>query len=98
RPLLEEVGRRCSGVVLKLVCDRFVDFDNLTVVPCPWSEPGERRELASADIGISWLPDDAWSRGKCGLKVLQYMAAGLPVVANPVGVHTEMIGHGSTGF
>jgi glycosyltransferase involved in cell wall biosynthesis len=36
--------------------------------------------------------------GKCGLKVLQYMAAGLPVVANPVGVHREMIVHGETGF
>ena len=34
---------------------------------------------------MSWLPDDLWSRGKCGLKVLQYQAAGLPVVANPVG-------------
>jgi glycosyltransferase involved in cell wall biosynthesis len=54
--------------------------------------------LAAADIGISWVPDDDWSRGKCGLKVLQYMAAGLPVVANPVGVHAEMVRHGETGF
>src|SRR5262249_27988140 len=44
------------------------------------------------------IPDDLWSRGKCGLKVLQYAAAGLPVVANPVGVHPEMIRHGETGF
>ncbi len=44
------------------------------------------------------MPDDDWSRGKCGLKLLQYMAAGLPVVANPVGVHREMVRDGETGF
>ena len=44
------------------------------------------------------MPDDPWSRGKCGLKVLQYQAAGLPVVANPVGVQTEFVRDGQTGF
>ena len=73
-------------------------FDPLPVVACPWTEAGEAAEIAAADVGISWIPDDDWSRGKCGLKVLQYMAAGLPVVANPVGVHAEMIRHGETGF
>ena len=67
-------------------------------MPCRWSEEGEARDLAGADVGISWVPDDPWSRGKCGLKVLQYLAAGLPVVANPVGVHTEMVRPGETGF
>ena len=38
------------------------------------------------------LPDDDWSRGKCGLKVLQYLAAGLPVVGNPIGVTAELVG------
>ena len=58
----------------------------------------EAEEIADADIGLSWLPDDTWSLGKCGLKVLQYMAAGLPVVANPVGMNREMVIHGETGF
>jgi glycosyltransferase involved in cell wall biosynthesis len=44
------------------------------------------------------MPNDEWSRGKCGLKVLQFMAAGLPVVANPVGVHIEMVKPGETGL
>ena len=61
-------------------------------------KPARRRRSAAADIGISWLPNDLWSRGKCGLKVLQYMAAGLPVVANPVGVQGDMVRHGETGF
>lgn len=97
-PLLEEMGRRIPGLQLKLVCDRFLRLSHLPVVPCPWSEEGETEALAAADIGISWVPDDLWSRGKCGLKVLQYMAAGLPVVANPVGVQCEMVRHGETGY
>ncbi len=97
-PLLEELGRRVSGLQLKLVCDRFLPWRHLPVVPCLWTEKGEAQEIAAADIGISWVPDDLWSRGKCGLKVLQYMAAGLPVVANPVGVQAEMVRHGETGF
>jgi glycosyltransferase involved in cell wall biosynthesis len=98
RPLLEEVGRRCPGVRLKLVCDRFLELRHLPVDARPWSEAGEAAELASADVGISWVPDDPWSRGKCGLKALQYMAAGLPVVANPVGVQADLVRHGVTGF
>jgi glycosyltransferase involved in cell wall biosynthesis len=98
RPLLETVGRRLPGLRLKLVCDRFLELGHLAVVPCPWTQEGEAAALAAADIGISWVPDDVWSRGKCGLKVLQYMAAGLPVVANSVGVQAEMVRHGETGL
>ncbi len=97
-PLLEHAGRHCPGVRLKLVCDSFFHLEHLPVDEVVWSEKAEASELASADVGIAWVPDDDWSRGKCGLKVLQYMAAGLPVVANPVGVHAEMIRHGETGF
>jgi glycosyltransferase involved in cell wall biosynthesis len=97
-PLLEEVGRSVPGLRLKLICDRFLQLCDLPVQPCPWTEAGEAEEIARADIGISWVPDDLWSRGKCGLKVLQYMAAGLPVIANPVGVQGEMVRHGETGF
>jgi glycosyltransferase involved in cell wall biosynthesis len=98
RPLLEEIGQSCPGLSLKLICDRFLSFRRLAVLSCRWSEDSEAAELAAADIGISWLPDDLWSRGKCGLKVLQYMAAGLPVVANPVGVQADLVRHGETGF
>jgi glycosyltransferase involved in cell wall biosynthesis len=98
RPLWERIGREVPGVRLRMVCDRFLRFDSLPVVNVPWSEATEADELAAADVGISWVPDDLWSRGKCGLKVLQYQAAGLPVVANPVGVHPAMIHPGVDGF
>jgi glycosyltransferase involved in cell wall biosynthesis len=97
-PLLDEIGRRVPGVRLKVICDRFPSLRDLPVVPCPWTEAGEAAALTAADVGISWVPDDLWSRGKCGLKVLQYLAAGLPVVANPVGVHREMVRDAENGF
>jgi glycosyltransferase involved in cell wall biosynthesis len=97
-PILNAIGEKVPEVRLKLVCDRFFRPARLPVVECPWAEATEAAEIAAADIGISWVPDDPWSRGKCGLKVLQYMAAGLPVVTNPVGVHTEMVRPGETGI
>jgi glycosyltransferase involved in cell wall biosynthesis len=97
-PLLDELGRSIPGLRLKVICDRFPSFEHLPVLACRWNGSREAIDLAAADVGISWIPDDLWSRGKCGLKVLQYAAAGLPVVANPVGVHPEMICHGETGF
>src|SRR5581483_1444782 len=98
RPIMEHVGKCCPEVCLKLICDRFLELRHLPVAPCRWSPATEAAELAGADIGISWLPDDAWSRGKCALKVLQYMAAGLPVVANPVGVQAELVVAGESGL
>jgi glycosyltransferase involved in cell wall biosynthesis len=98
RPWLEQVGQHWPGLSLKLICDHFLSLRHLPVRECPWTEASEASELAEADIGISWLPDDLWSQGKCGLKVLQYMAAGLPVVANPVGVQADLVRPGETGF
>lgn len=98
RGLIEAVGAIVPGLTLVLVCDRFAPFRGLAVEACSWSDESEKAALAGADIGISWVPDDLWSRGKCGLKILQYMAAGLPVVANPVGVQAELVKHGVTGF
>jgi glycosyltransferase involved in cell wall biosynthesis len=96
--LWDTIGLRCPSTSFKIICDKPLKLQYMPVEFCPWSEATEGRDLADADIGVSWLPEDSWSRGKCGLKVLQFMAAGLPVIANPVGVQTEMIRHGETGF
>jgi glycosyltransferase involved in cell wall biosynthesis len=98
RPLWETLAGAVSGLRMRVVCDRFPDLGAMPVVKVHWSETSEAAALATGDVGVSWVPDDDWSRGKCGLKILQYQAAGLPVVTNPVGVHTEMVVHGVTGW
>lgn len=98
RELLEQLGQRIPNLRLRVICNRALSLHHLPIDFRPWSEATETDDLAQSDIGISWLPDDAWSAGKCGLKVLQYMAAGLPVVANSVGVQKDLIRHGETGF
>ena len=104
-PSLEQAGDALAaaagaspGIKLRVVSDCFPQLPGVDVERRTWDQTSEVRDLATGDIGVSWLPDDAWSRGKCGLKVLQYMAAGLPVVANPIGMHNELIAHGRTGY
>lgn len=63
-----------------------------------WSEENEIAEVQRMDIGIMPLTDDPWSRGKCGYKLVQYMACGLPVVASPVGVNTDLARPGFNGM
>jgi glycosyltransferase involved in cell wall biosynthesis len=97
-PHLAEANARLPGVETRVISDRNIELAGLRIAARPWSTTTEADELAACDIGISWLTDDSWSPGKCGLKVLQYMAAGLPVVANPVGMNREMVIHGQTGL
>ncbi len=98
RQQLAAVAAELPGLRLRVICNEFPSDLPLAVEPWRWSSASEGEALATADIGISWLPDDDWSRGKCGLKVLQYMAAGLPVVANPVGMNRQMVIPGETGY
>lgn len=98
RDLFDRLGKALPALELKVICDRSLTLGEMPIAFCPWQEATEAEELADADIGISWLPDDGWSAGKCGLKLLQYMAAGLPVVANAVGMQKELVRHGETGF
>lgn len=63
-----------------------------------WSEEAEIADVQRMDIGIMPLTDDPWSRGKCGYKLIQYMACGLPVVASPVGVNVDLVQPGVNGM
>jgi hypothetical protein len=95
---LSAAARQLGGMQLDVICSELPSLPGIDTALRKWSTSTETTDLAQGDIGISWLPDDLWSLGKCGLKVLQYMAAGLPVIANPVGIQCELVEHGRTGF
>jgi glycosyltransferase involved in cell wall biosynthesis len=64
----------------------------------PWTEESEVNAIQGMDIGIMPLTDTPWTRGKCGYKLIQYMACGKPVVASGVGVNNEIVRHEVDGF
>jgi glycosyltransferase involved in cell wall biosynthesis len=64
----------------------------------PWRPETEVDDLIGIDVGLMPLPDDEWSRGKCGMKALQYMALKIPPVVSPIGANATIVAHGSTGF
>jgi glycosyltransferase involved in cell wall biosynthesis len=97
-PALEEIGSRFDNVILKIISDEFFDLQHIPVEKRPWSLETEVTQLAKSDIGLAPLADNNFTRGKCGFKILQYQAAGLPVVASPVGVDAELVRDGLNGY
>jgi hypothetical protein len=91
-PYLEALLPRLRDlpVRVRVVCDRFPEG----VEKIRWSEEGEAVAVAGMDIGLAPMPDDEWTRGKCGTRILQYFAAGVPVVAEDVGAHRDLVGGG----
>ena len=87
-----------SGTRLVLVGSGQVDLDDVPTETRPWSESTEVTDIQSFDIGIMPMTDEPWSRGKCGYKLIQYMACARPVVASPVGVAPKIIENGINGF
>ncbi len=74
-------------------------FSGLPLVEVrPWSLASELSSIAEMDIGVMPLVDDAWARGKCGFKAIQYMAMGIPAVCSPIGANAEIIDDGLDGF
>lgn len=77
---------------------RTMDFGKLPVRFEQWSLRREMRQLAPFEIGLMPLADSEWERYKCGLKLIQYMALGIPAVASPVGVNSQIVKSGENGL
>ena len=83
---------------LRSIGARAPDWSGVATETLPWSEETEARDVGAATVGIMPLWDGPFQRGKCGCKLIQYMAAGLPVIASPVGVNRTIVRDGWNGY
>jgi glycosyltransferase involved in cell wall biosynthesis len=96
-PVLQELSRRFDLRLLVIGDARF-RMAGVRVEARAWDRARETADLAEMDIGVYPLPDEEWVLGKSGLKALQYMGMGVPVVASRVGAVCEFIQDGENGF
>ncbi|HQV00489.1 MAG TPA: glycosyltransferase family 4 protein [Bacteroidia bacterium] len=98
-PVLERLKKHCGhNIYFKVIGDDTYLNEALEIQGIKWNEATEIDDLSEIDIGIKPLPNDEWSKGKCGLKGLQYMALEIPTVMAAVGVNTEIIVEGVNGY
>jgi glycosyltransferase involved in cell wall biosynthesis len=98
RQPLARLGRRFGNLRLRLVGADAMNIEGVPVEASAWDLASEVEDLEGFDIGLMPMPDDPWTRGKGGYKLLQYMAMGLPVVTSPVGINRRIVSDGDEGF
>jgi glycosyltransferase involved in cell wall biosynthesis len=97
RPVLKRLNEQFP-IVLKVIARDRPDISECPIAFKPWRLEDEADDLASLDVGIAPLTDDPWTRGKAPVKVLQYMATGLPAVCSDLGTNRDVIQSGENGF
>lgn len=98
---LAEPLRKLAGeypLELRVISNKPAYMEGVPVVNIQWTLEGQAQEIARFDAGLMPLPKTKWSQGKCSYKALQYMAAGVPVVATDWGYNRQVIREGETGL
>lgn len=98
RSIFEAIGRAHPEIVLRVIGDFEFELEHLSVENVAWSAATEVQAIGVCHVGIAPMTDDRWTRGKCALKVIQYMAAGLPVISANVGANAQVVVQGETGY
>lgn len=96
--VLQRLQLKFNTVDFCVIANRPPDLKLNRLLFKPWTLQSEISDLAQIDIGMMPLPNDEWTKGKCGFKALQYMAMEIPTIASAVGVNTKIINHGVNGF
>ena len=94
--IIASIAENCEWIIIG--ADIPVPLQVSGITSRAWSIENEAELLHSLDVGVMPLVDDTFEKGKCGYKLIQYMACGLPVVASPVGVNIKIVKHGTNGF
>lgn len=98
-PVLRKLKQKYEGrIYFKVIVNFPYEVKELDLLATEWRKETEIEDLSEFDIGIMPLPDDNWSKGKCGFKGLQYMAMEISTVMSPVGINSEIINDGENGF
>lgn len=91
-----EVCNKTNGKFL--VIGAKVHIPGIQIELIDWSIDTEKKYLKSSHVGVMPLTNNNWDKGKCGFKIIQYLASKIPVVASPVGVNSNIIQHGVNGY
>jgi len=97
-PVFQQLEQSFPHLNVLVIADRNPRLNLRRVKFIQWKKETEVEDLASISIGVMPLPDDEWTKGKCGFKALQYMALEIPAVVSPIGVNKDIIDHGINGY
>ncbi|OON65915.1 glycosyltransferase [Hymenobacter sp. CRA2] len=98
-PVLERLEQEGHDFEFRVISNQPPDYTGLKALTYrPWQKATEIDDLATFHLGLMPLVDDAWARGKCAFKALQYMSLGMPALVSPVGMNTEVVQEDQNGF
>ncbi len=89
---------KTNKIVVRILSSATIGLKGVPVEFVKWNKETANREMEKFDIGLMPLPNNPYTAGKAGFKLLEYMAAGIPPVASAVGVNSKLIDDGGTGF